>query len=460
MKAIRYMFLTLTALALVAWVAPAFAFHSGGVAECEGCHSMHEPASSPLLVGLGASSTCLSCHEQAGLLTPSSYHVSTAAADQPAGSPPTQRTPGGDFGWLRKTYTFTPRGGATPETNLGDAHGHNIVATDYGYGTDTQLAAAPGGTMPSSELGCESCHDPHGQARRIWNGTAQVIVSPLTGLGPTYPPILGSGSYHNSFNPQTATVPGYSVGVYRILGGPGYRAWDNVAFPGAPMAVVNSSYNRREYSQDGTSLGNTRVSYGTPGANVNGFTSMSRWCATCHPTYHTDVAGLKHPVDESLGGDIADNYNSYRKTGDLSGVVATSYTSLVPFAKPTTDFGVLRTYADNYATGVEETTGADAGDHINCLTCHRAHAGAWDFALRWNYQWEFMTLVDTTGVIKYPATDATGNRLDNPANLISAAGAGHRGYSNAEMLAAYYDRPANTFAGYQRAYCNKCHIKD
>ncbi|MBP1636491.1 MAG: cytochrome [Acidobacteria bacterium] len=40
------------------------AFHSGGVAECGGCHSMHNPApnGSFLLVGTDPSSTCLSCH--------------------------------------------------------------------------------------------------------------------------------------------------------------------------------------------------------------------------------------------------------------------------------------------------------------------------------------------------------------------------------------------------------------
>lgn len=456
MKGIRYGLMVLAAFAMVAFTAPAFAFHSGGVAECEGCHSMHEPEAAPLLVGDGPSSTCLSCHEQAGLATPSSYHISTDPAVAPAGLPPTQRTPGGDFAWLRKTYTFAPRPGATPETNSGDAHGHNVVAVDYGYDVDAELAEAPGGSMPSADLGCESCHDPHGQARRIWNSasTRSEIVSPLSGTtGATYPPILGSGSYHNSYNPATSTVPGYSVGAYRILGGPGYRAWDNVAFPGAPMAVVNSSYNRTE------AVSNTRVAYGTPGATANGFTSWGRWCGTCHPDYHTDTVGLKHPVDEDLGSTIAGNYNSYKKTGDLSGTSATSYTSLVPFAKPSVEFGTLQPAVAAHGSAAG-TVGPDAADYINCLSCHRAHAGAWDFALRWNYQWEFMTLVDTTGVIKYPASDATGNRLDNPANTIASAGAGHRGYSNAEMLAAYYDRPASYFAGYQRAYCNKCHVKD
>ena len=55
------------------------AFHSGGVAECGGCHSMHSPEAggSFLLIGTDQSSTCLTCHEHAGDTGPRSYHVST-----------------------------------------------------------------------------------------------------------------------------------------------------------------------------------------------------------------------------------------------------------------------------------------------------------------------------------------------------------------------------------------------
>ena len=59
----------------------AYAFHSGGVAECDGCHSMHSPIAggSYLLVGTDQSSACFTCHQHAGDTGPSSYHVSTAA---------------------------------------------------------------------------------------------------------------------------------------------------------------------------------------------------------------------------------------------------------------------------------------------------------------------------------------------------------------------------------------------
>lgn len=452
MKGVRYGWMALVAVALVAFAAPAYAFHSGGVAECVGCHSMHEANSAPLLVGGDASSTCLNCHTASAGAGTQSFRVATNDADLGPGAPPKQRTPGGDFGWLKKEYTFTPRPGASAETNYGRTHGHNIVAADYGYVPDSAHLTAPGGTMDSTLLGCQSCHDPHGQARRIWDGTQSKIVSPLAGTSPLAP-IIGAGSYHNSFDPATQAANAYAVGVYRLLGGPGYTAWDAVNYPGAPPAVVNSSYNRTEFS--GGAESHTRVAYGYKVGD--GYTSWSQWCGTCHTNYHTPGSGggLLHPTEDQIGTDERNNYNSYKKTGDLTGVQASSFTSLVPFAKNLVEHADLKAFAVNGSSG-----GPLAGDRMACLTCHRAHASAWDYALRWNHEWEFLTLIDgATLEIKYPATDATGNRLDN-GSAISGAGSGHRGYNTAEMLAAYYDRPATVFAGYQRVLCNKCHIKD
>src|SRR5512138_2871125 len=94
----------------------AYAFHSGGVAECSGCHSMHEPKAggSFLLVGTDQSSACLTCHQNANDTVASSYHISTPDAKLTAA--PIQRSPGGDFGWLKKVFT-----GGEP----GQHRGHN-----------------------------------------------------------------------------------------------------------------------------------------------------------------------------------------------------------------------------------------------------------------------------------------------------------------------------------------------
>jgi predicted CXXCH cytochrome family protein len=393
----------------------AYAFHSGGVAECGGCHSMHSPAAggSFLLVGVDQSSACLTCHERAGDVGPSSYHISTASGDMPAGVAPLQRTPGGDFGWLKKSYTFTVRGTTTTED--GQTHGHNIVAMGNGYAA--AAGTAPGGTFPSAQLACNSCHDPHGQYRRLSDGT----------IAKTGAPIIGSGSYNTSATPAA----GQAVGVYRLLAGAGYTK-ATATFGGVPAAKAPSTYNQTEATNQ------VRVAYGV--ATTGGHATWGNWCGTCHPAMHS-TGNYVHPVDETLGSTIATAYSTYVKSGDLSGSNASSFTSLVPFATASSDYAVLAGLAVNNNT---QLGGPATNDQVTCLSCHRAHASGWEYGLRWNMEGEFITYNAL-----YPGTDTT------PAVPQFA-----RGRTGAETQAAYYDRPVTAFATYQRVLCNKCHAKD
>src|SRR5512136_3448925 len=87
----------------------AYAFHSGGVAECEGCHSMHNSFEGSanvtgrtfaqgtgiyLLKANDQSGSCLNCHNAADT-APSSYHVSTNGINQYDSTVPVEQTPGG-----------------------------------------------------------------------------------------------------------------------------------------------------------------------------------------------------------------------------------------------------------------------------------------------------------------------------------------------------------------------------
>ena len=121
----------------------AYAFHSGGVADCEGCHSMHNSfegsanvsgmaqfASGPyLLKAQDQSGACLNCHEA----SPGSYHISTPGINPLDSTTPTQLTPGGDFSWL-KVATF----GVTTQAAAG-RRGHNVMATNNGYIADNKF---------------------------------------------------------------------------------------------------------------------------------------------------------------------------------------------------------------------------------------------------------------------------------------------------------------------------------
>jgi len=421
MRRLRLVMVVLGATILATSAGMVYAFHSGGVAECGGCHSMHNPKAGGafLMIGTDASSTCLTCHQNANDTGPSSYHVSTADTKLGPGLAPLQRTPGGDFGWIKKDYTFTVRG--TTSTEEGDTHGHNIVAVDFTYAADPVNTTAPGGTFDSDLLSCNSCHDMHGQYRRKADGT---VVK-------TGQPIYASGSYYNGTsvpaNEPTATE---AVGVYRLLAGSGYS---KAPFPGVPAAKVPSTYNRTEAATQ------TRAAYGH--ATTGGHASWGNWCGTCHPDMHSS-GNYVHPVDETLSGGVFDIYNQYVKTGDMTGTAASSFTSLVPFVRGSADYaGVLAPLAVNNDTNLAGPTGED---RVSCLSCHRAHASGWEYGLRWNMEGEFMTYNSL-----YPGTDTT-----------PTAPQFARGRLGAETQAAYYDRPVTKFASYQRVLCNKCHAKD
>jgi hypothetical protein len=441
--------LVLAALTILAPTSKVQAFHSGGVAECNGCHTMH--GSVPELVDDGEtgqvlgppyyqagpyllkasdqSSACLNCHSGPTL---SGYHVLTFPLPA-AGAAPVNFTPGGDFAWLQKSYVWEVRT-RTFQDDKGERKGHNVVAADFGLLADTTLTVAPGGTYPRESLHCSSCHDPHGKYRVLEDGS---IVDGKT----TSKPIIGSGSYQTSKTPTTWGA----VGAYRILAGAGYEPKSTTGYPFAntvPVAVARATYNVVESD---TVI--NRVAYGT---------GMSEWCANCHAGIHLNEAyvsgqpGLRHPAgnDAKLPDFVIANYGSYVKSGDLSGALATSYNTLTPFEEGTSDLAALKALQ---AT-VSNKAGPVAGSaNVSCMTCHRAHATGFEAMLRFPLSADYMTAADAAGAPTY-GDPAAAPGTDN----VKVA----NGRTNAEMMAALYGRTPASFAPFQRALCNKCHVKD
>jgi hypothetical protein len=300
----------------------AFAFHGGGVAECGGCHTMHNSEQGAavrtgagtaafLLRAFTPSDTCLSCHAAYGQGT------GTGAG---YGS-------GGDFYWVTKSYTYSGHGG--DETSLGDRHGHNIVSNMLNIAQDAALAAGPGGTYNSAYLGCNSCHDPHGQQHNA------LLLYGIEATAANYP---GAG-----FN-FTKAAP--------ILKSPGRKTATS-----ASNKVSNSNH---------TAFGS----------------GMSNWCANCHSGMLNANGNHVHPVNRQFSSTMVGAYDGYVSTGNLTGGThATSYWEKVPFE---TGIDCVVTLTSMRTS----TAGPDTNSTVMCLSCHRSHASAYPYAGRWDFESE------------------------------------------------------------------------
>ena len=367
---------------------PGYAFHEGGVDNCQGCHVIHQSQSDQNqesfnttslgeLKGLDSSSTCLRCHAEKGKF----YNVlsndgSTYSA-------------GGDFYWLKKTFTWSENGKLC--WSLGGNHGHNVVAVEYGLNQENTLNSSPGGSYPSSTLGCTSCHDPH----------SRMIKDDQTGK------ILTSDPNGDELNLGT------NIGSYRLLGGIGYSGGSlssGVTFKHpAPVAAANS--------QNWTETDSNHTAYAS---------GMSEWCSNCHSDFFSGKS--KHPAgsNATLTNTIIFNYNSYVKTGDIAGTPANAYLALVPF-----ELG----FADIWSLDPLSTSGPDYGANVMCLTCHRAHASAFENSGRWDFGTTFIA--------------------DSHPRLGDGGATGNDGRNS------YYGRDmVSEFGLYQKQLCNKCHLLD
>jgi hypothetical protein len=381
-----------------------------------GCHNIHDAQStSSLLMAQDVTSTCAnaSCH---GAPSAGSYHILTPQASMGVGVPPLNKTPGGDFGWLLKTYTWSPRSGSS-ETETGESHGHNVVALDLaGYVADSVNLTPPGGgTMDATVFSCNSCHDQHGQLRRL-NGDTFA----MTGA-----PIIASGSYTNSPIPAA----GQAVGMYRLLRGNGSEAGDGgVTFSANFQGVVASSYNKDE----GTS-GRTAMAYGA---------GVSDWCATCHPDMLSATSAKHtHPTNQGFSATLAAAYNAYVGSGITGNPEFDTY---APYANDN-----VTTLATLKSDAVNSMRDASTSSRVMCLSCHRAHASGFGKMTRFGGLHGEFLWVD--GI--FPGTDATGQ---------SSQAKYAQGRTVAESAAAYNKKSTDLpgYSTYQRSLCNKCHAKD
>ena len=400
MRSIK-LFLVVAAAALITFglSGNALAFHAGGVAHCDGCHTMHNSVDletttvgGHLTKGASYTEVCLNCH--AGQAT-SYYHVLSTDGGI--------YNPGGDFYWLSREWSL-PRG----EVSRGEDHGHNVVATELGLVADTTLTHAPGGSYSATILTCVSCHDPHG--KKV-NKTAPVAASSSYGLDNLDPDVL------------TDVQNGDAVlGNFRLLADQGYDAGGGVVFGNNVPVAVTAQFQLNSATRPRGESNFNHTDYGQ---------NMSEWCQTCHVSFNAS----EHPVHPAGNGDglsgLEQNYNIYVKTGDMTGnfVNGGPFYSLVPFERHTGDLAQLSSDNQN---------GATSTSNVMCLTCHRAHASAFRKATRWDTTVEFLAE-------SHPNGDDDNSTQEEQTNS-------YYGVDVAD--------PTTGFGPYQRSLCNKCHAKD
>ncbi|KAA3631512.1 MAG: hypothetical protein DWP97_13000 [Calditrichaeota bacterium] len=252
-----------------------FGFHEGGVANCKGCHIIHDsedgmdvtPETADgnlyLLKGEQPSDVCLACHATSNGAV---FSLDPLNPDPEKGA--------GNFTFLLEDNI---NDGPDGITNIipGFHAGHNIVAPSLGLLADPNNTSAPGGTFVSSELSCTSCHDPHGNTNfRMLYGVGQI--------------------QNNTYN---------------------------FVYP-APDAIGIDFKNSSETNSNHTAY----------------LSGMSEWCANCHGLdYHeNNLSDIDHHAPTSFKTGFVNRYNLYNGTNDESGgTAATAYLPEVPFEDPT-----------------------------------------------------------------------------------------------------------------------------
>ncbi|MBD3336480.1 MAG: hypothetical protein GF355_13285, partial [Candidatus Eisenbacteria bacterium] len=239
--------LRLAAALLLLLAGRAGAFHDGGVAACTACHTMHNsedgvpvdpdaPSGNPwLLRDATPSDVCLSCHAD---------HIGAVFAFDPLAPPPEKGA--GNFVFLLEDNLNDGPGGAG-DPIPGDDAGHNLVAPSRGVGPDATHTVSPGGSFPANQMGCTSCHDPHG------NG----IFRHLLGVGP----VMGGVAYFTNPAPQAEGID---------------------LFTGEESNSLHTAYR----------------------------SGMSDWCKNCHADiHHGGMSPFHHNTDRPFGRRAASHYN-------------------------------------------------------------------------------------------------------------------------------------------------------
>jgi hypothetical protein len=92
-----------------------------------------------------------------------------------------QRNPGGDFGWLKKTYSWVSV--ANPDGRWPDPRRTISLQLDFNYFADTRFPTSPGGHIHRLSSAALPAMILHGKGRLLWNGQYAFTGGAIIGSG-------------------------------------------------------------------------------------------------------------------------------------------------------------------------------------------------------------------------------------------------------------------------------------
>jgi hypothetical protein len=314
-----------------AW--PVLAFHDQGVADCSGCHTMHNSkdgaplnASGPydwLLLDAKPSDVCLGCHAEG---------LGAVLVPDPL-APSTERG-GGNFTFLLEDNINDGHGGAS-EPILGYEAGHNIDAPSKGVAPDPVISTSPGGAFSASNMSCTSCHDPHGNASfRLLNGVGAIQDGLFTFTRPAPDAVglslFGAGESNTNHTAYKSGMSNWCGNCHGDFHASGELIHPSGASIGGTIAAVYNAYNGTSAQTGGSAAtaylaavpfedaANTTSSTAGP----SGSSKVS--CITCHRAHATsspnagrwdfNVPGLAEDGHESGSYPIPNPYDEFQRS--------------------------------------------------------------------------------------------------------------------------------------------------
>jgi len=312
---------------------------------CVNCHTMHNSQAGAEMATFGGDTgennalvrgSCLGCHGQLPGGTGADAHLIN---DIP------QVLHKGDTNLAGGNFTYIADSGTAPTTGSTTTAGHNVV-----YGStivsETTLTTPPGDeygtTVTNLNFTCAGTTGCHGN-----RATAGDFASI-------------SGAYHGGVG---GVCDGSDLNnSYRFL--LGVKGYENMH-----ATYKYQNYNSQYHNEYYGIVAATEAGSGTaPGSNT-----ISGFCAECHGNFH----GVANDIGDDITAPFTRHPTDVVLPNKTEYSVYTAYSVEAPVARPSV-YGTINTPGTNDAV-------APGTDVVMCLSCHGAHATAYEDILRWNY---------------------------------------------------------------------------